>query len=135
MRSPPTRWLVIPMSSDQSETGTDRAVAELGATKLAVRIDGEWCPEQLWYTPDLPVFIAADGSEVDIRDDGSILYETPDGTVQEIEEPEYETERLSAYSPRSIYPADKIEVHRLDRPWRSEPADFGHGESTGVQSL
>ena len=120
--------------NDGNDTGTHRAVAELGAARLAVRIDGEWCPDQLWYTPDLPVFIAEDGSEVDIRDDQSILYETPDGAVQEIE-PDFGTDRYTSYTPLSIYPADEIQVHRLDRPQKSEPADFGGGESTGVQDL
>lgn len=124
------------MPSDGKTSGDmDRAVAELGAAKLAVRIDGEWCPERWWYTPDLPVFFGPDGSEIDIKDDESILYETPDGAVQEIDEPEVETDRFSRYVPRSVYPADEIEVHRLDWPWKTESADFGGGESTGVQEL
>lgn len=113
----------------------DKAVAEMGSARVAVQIDGEWCPEQLWYTANLPVFIADDGTEVDIRDDGSILYETPDGAVQEIE-PAAEKRGLRIYEPLSIYPADVIKVQNLaKRPVKSEPADFGGGESTGVQEL
>lgn len=99
--------------SDAPDTDDgDRAVAELGAAKLAVKIDGEWCPDLFWYTPDLPVFLADDGTEVDICDDGSILYETPGGAVEEIE-PDSERGGVVSYSPLSIYPADTIEVHEL----------------------
>jgi len=122
--------------SGQSGDGTDRAVAEMGALKLSVRVDDEWCPEIRWYTQDLPVFIAEDGTEVDIRDDGSILYESPDGAVQEIDEPTVDKEATQIYAPYSHYPAGKIEVRDVARrPIRSEPADFGGGESTGVQDL
>jgi len=108
----------------------------MGALRLSVRIDGEWCPEVRWYTPDLPVFIAEDGTEVDIRDDGSVLYESPDGAVQEIEEPTVEKEAKQIYEPMRPYAADTIEVRDVARrPIRSEPADFGGGESTGVQEL
>jgi hypothetical protein len=116
-------------------SGIERAVAEMGALKLSVRIDGEWCPEVRWYTPDLPVFIAEDGTEVDIRDDGSILYESPEGAVEELE-PVEENDGQEIYEPNSVYPADRIEVRHINRrPIRSEPADFGGGESTGVQDL
>ena len=122
--------------SDTSEGENDRAEAEMGALRLSVRIDGDWCPEVRWYTPDLPVFIAEDGTEIDIRDDGSILYESPDGAVQQIEEPTVEKEAKQIYEPMSVYPADTIEVRDVNRrPIRSERADFGHGESTGVQEL
>ncbi|WP_440767537.1 hypothetical protein [Natronorubrum sp. DTA7] len=115
---------------------TEHAVAEMGALKLSVRIDGEWCPEVRWYTPDLPVFIADDGTEVDIRGDGSILYESPDGAVEEIDEPTVDKEAKQIYEPMSVYPADTIEVRDVSRrPIRSKKADFGGGESTGVQSL
>jgi len=116
--------------------GADRyAVAELGAVKLAVRIDGKWCQEQLWYTPDLPVFYGPDGSEVDIRDDASILYESPDGAVEELD-PVEENDGQEIYEPLSVYPADRIEVRHINRrPIRTEKADFGGGESTGVQDL
>ncbi len=124
------------MSSDKHADGTQRAVAEMGALKLSVRIDGEWCPEVMWYTADLPVFIADDGTEVDIRDEGGILYETPNGAVEELEEPTVDKEAKQIYEPMSIYPADTIEVRDVARrPVRSEPADFGGGESTGVQEL
>ena len=119
-----------------SEHGTERAVAEMGALTLSVRIDGQWCPDVRWYTPDLPVFIAADGTEVDIRDDGSILYESPDGTVEEIEEPTVDKEAKQIYEPMNVYPAETVEVRDVShRPIRSESADFGGGESTGVQDL
>lgn len=112
------------------------ARAEMGALKLSVRIDGEWCPEVRWYTSDLPVFFAEDGTEVDIRDDGSILYESPDGAVQKIKEPSVDKEAKQIYEPSSHYPADTIEVWDVNRrPLRSEKADFGGGESTGVQDL
>jgi len=114
----------------------DRAEAEMGALRLSVRIDGEWCPEVRWYTPDLPVFIADDGTEVDIQDDGGILYESPDGAVQEITEPAVDKEAKQIYEPMSVYPADTIEVRDVRRrPIRSESADFGGGDSTGVQDL
>jgi len=124
------------MTEDAHSTdGIERAVAEMGALKLSVRIDGEWCPEVRWYTPDLPVFIAEDGTEVDIRDDGSILYESPGGAVEEIE-PSVDKEAKQVYEPMGVYPADTIEVRDVSRrPIRSEPADFGGGESTGVQDL
>lgn len=93
---------------------TERAVADLGAIELSVRVDGEWCPEMAWYKPDLPVFTADDGSEIDIRDDGSILYETPDGAVQEVDcERDDGTTRV--FEPLSIYPADTIEVVEIER--------------------
>jgi len=115
---------------------TDYATAEMGALKLAVRIGGEWCNEVRWYTADLPVFYASDGSEVYILDDGSILYETPDGAVEEIEEPTVDKEAKQLYEPASIYPADMIEVRDVTRrPLRSEPANFDENESTGVQDL
>lgn len=114
------------MSNDSSLDGRNRAVAELGAAKLAVKIDGEWIAEHRWYTPDLPVFIADDGSEVDIRDDGSILYETPDGAVQEIEPTDTE-DGVASYVPMSIYPADLIEVHRLDE--QKSPKTDGDGQA------
>jgi hypothetical protein len=124
----------MPMS-DQSTGGTERAVAEMGALKLSVRIDGRWCPEVRWYTPDLPVFIAGDGTEIDIRDDGSILYESPGGPVEEIE-PTVDKEARQVYEPMSVRPADTVEVRDVSRrPIRSESADFGGGESTGVQDL
>ena len=108
----------------------------MGALKLSVRIDGEWCPEVRWYTPDLPVFIADDGTEVDIRDGGGILYESPDGVVEEIEAPAVDKEAKQIYKPMSIYPADSVEVRDVNRrPIRTEPADFGGGGSTGVQEL
>ena len=75
---------------------SERAIAELGATELAVRIDGEWCPEVRWYTANLPVFIGEDGSEVDIRDDGSILYEGSDGELEELE-PESREDGVASY--------------------------------------
>lgn len=122
--------------TEQPGDGAEAAVAEIGALKLSVRIDDEWCSEVLWYTADLPVFIADDGTEVDIRDDGSILYESPDGAVQEIKGPTVEKEAVQIYSPYSHYPAGRIEVRDVARrPIRSEPADFGGGESTGVQEL
>ena len=108
----------------------------MGALKLSVRIDGEWCAEVRWYTRNLPVFIAEDGTEVDIRDDGSILYESPDGAVEEIEDPTVEKEGKQIYEPMSVYDADAIEVRDVRRrPIRTEKADFGGGESTGVQDL
>ena len=114
---------------------TNRAVAEMGSARIAVEIDGKWCSERLWYTADLPVFIAEDGTEVDIRDDGSILYESPNGAVQSIE-PTKEKRGLRIYEPLSIHPVDVIKVWDLEkRPQRTEPADFGGGESTGVQTL
>lgn len=113
-----------------------RAEAEMGALKLSVRIDGEWCPDVRWYTPDLPVFTAEDGTEVDIRDNGSILYESPDGAVEEIEEPTVDKEAKQIYEPLDSYPTDTIEVWDVNRrPVCSEAADFGGGESTGVQDL
>lgn len=119
-------------TDDVCRNGTERAEAEMGALKISVRIDGEWCPEVRWYTQDLPVFIAEDGSEVDIRDDGSILYETPEGAVEEIDEPTVDKEAKQIYEPLSIYPADTIEVWDVNRrPVQSEPADFGGGDSTG----
>ena len=118
--------------SEQSES--DIARAGLGALKVSVRVDGDWCREMAWYTPDLPVFTTPNGGEVDIRDDGSILYETPDGAVQEIE-PADETDGVRTFHPMNIYPADTIEIHETDMSRRHEPADFGGGESTGVQSL
>lgn len=122
--------------TERHATATERAVAEMGALKLSVRIDGEWCPEVRWYSSDLPVFIAEDGTEVDIRDDGSILYESPGGHVEEIEEPTVDKEAKQIYEPMSHYPADTIEVWDVNRrAIRSEPADFGLGESTGVQDL
>jgi hypothetical protein len=122
--------------TEQSTVGDERAVAEMGALKLSVRIDGGWCPEVRWYTPDLPVFIAEDGTEVDIRDDGSILYESPDGVVEEIEEPTVDKEAKQIYEPMSVYPAERVEVRDVSRrPIRSESADFGGGESTGVRDL
>lgn len=120
--------------SEGPNAEVNRATAELGSAELAVKIDGEWCPEVRWYTRNLPVFFAEDGSEVDIRDDGSIQYETPRGAVQEIE-PSEQTDLVDYYEPYSVYPADEIQVHRLDRYEQSEPADFGGGESTGVQDL
>ncbi len=124
------------MSNSESEPRTERAVAEMGALKLSVRIDGEWCPEVKWYTPDLPVFIAEDGTEVDIRDDSGILYESPDGAVEEIDEPTVDKEAKQVYEPMSHYPADSVEVRDVSRrPIRSESADFGGGESTGGQDL
>jgi len=115
---------------------TEYATAEMGALKLAVRIDGEWCQEVKWYTPDLPIFYAPDGSEIDIRDDGGIVYEPPNGGWQEIDEPAVDKEGKQLYEPYSVYPADTIEVRDVARrPVRSEPADFGGGESTGVQDL
>lgn len=105
-----------------------RAVAELEAARLAVAINGEWVSEQRWYTANLPVFIADDGSEVDIRDDGSILYETPAGAVQEIE-PSDTGGGVRTYTPLSVYPADLIEVHRLDKQQSSRTAtDHNGGE-------
>jgi hypothetical protein len=122
--------------TEQSTVGDERAVAEMGALKLSVRIDGEWCPDVRWYTQDLPVFIAEDGTEVDIRGDGSILYESPDGAVEEIEEPTVDKEATQLYEPTSVYPAETVEVRDVSRrPIRSESADFGGGESTGVQDL
>lgn len=127
--------LVTDGGVDRSESGLDRAEAEVGALTMSVRIDGDWCPEVRWYTPDLPVFIAEDGTEVDIRDDGSILYESADGAVEELD-PVVEKEAKQIYEPASHYPADTIEVQDVNRrPVRSEPADFGRGDSTGVQSL
>lgn len=112
----------------------DIARAELGALKVSVRVDGDWCREMAWYTKNLPVFTTPNGGEIDIRDDGSILYETPDGAVQEIE-PDDETDGVRTFTPLSIYPVDTIEIHETDMSTRHEPADFGHGDSTGVQSL
>jgi len=111
------------------------AVAELGTVKIAVKIDGGWCQEQLWYTPDLPVFYGPDGSEVDIRDDGSILYESPDGAVEELN-PVEEGNGQKLYEPMSVYPADRIEVRHINRrPVRTEKTDFDSNESTGVETL
>jgi len=129
----------VPTNRNESivtDGGSDSdAVAELGAVKLAVKIDGEWCKEQQWYTADLPVFYGPDGSEIDIQDDGSVLYESPKGAVEELE-PAEENEAQEIYVPNSVYPADRIEVRHINRrPIRSEPADFGGGESTGVQDL
>lgn len=125
------------METDDINTGgSERAVAEMGSLKLSVRIDGQWCPEVRWYTRDLPVFIADDGTEVDIRDGGSILYESPDGAVEEIETPTVRKEAKQIYEPMDVYPADTIEVWDVRRrPIRSESAGFGGGESTGVQDL
>jgi len=124
------------MTGDDSTVGEQRAEAELGALRLSVRIDGEWCPDMYWYTPDLPVFVAEDGTEVDIQSDDGILYESPGGAVEEIDEPAVDKEAKQIYEPMSIYPADIIEVRDVARrPIRSEPASFGHGESTGVEEL
>jgi len=115
---------------------TEYATAEMGALELAVRIDDEWCHEVKWYTSDLPVFYGPDGSEVDIRDEGGIVYEPPTGGWQEIDEPAVDKEAKQLYEPYSVYPADTIEVRDVARrPVRSESADFGGGESTGVQDL
>ena len=104
-------------SNQQSEDLSQRAVAEFGSTRLAVRVNDEWCPEVFWYTADLPVFVAVDGSEIDIRDDGSILYETPGGAVQELE-PQSRSDGIATYVPMSIYPADAIEVQEIDQGGR-----------------
>ena len=114
----------------------ERAEAQMSGLRLSVRIDGEWCPKVRWYSNAMPVFIAEDGSEVDILDGMAIRYETPDGAVQEFDEPDVDKEAKWIYFPLSIYPADGIEVRDVARrPVRSEPADFGGGDSTGVQSL
>lgn len=121
--------------SDGSTLGAERAMAEMGAPKLSVRVDGEWCPEVRWYTPNLPVFFAEDGTEVDIRDGGSILYESPDGAVEEIEEPTVDKEATQIYEPMSVYPAETIEVRDVSRfPIYSGSADSNGGESTGGQN-
>lgn len=53
-----------------------------------------------------------EGTEVDVREDGTILYETPGGAVQEIEA--YVDEGgVASYLPHRVYPADNIEVHDL----------------------
>jgi predicted glycosyl hydrolase (DUF1957 family) len=122
-------------STDTTSSG-EAAQAEVGALKFSVRVDGQWCPEVRWYTPELPVFIASDGTEINIRDDESILYESPEGHVKEIEEAAVEKKGKQIYELRSHYPADTIEVWDINRrPTRSEQADFGGGESTGVQDL
>lgn len=124
-----------PRHGDGRDNG-EAAQAEVGALKFSVRVDGQWCPEVRWYTPELPVFIASDGPEIDIRGDESILYESPEGHVKEIEEPAVEKEGKQIYELRSHYPANTIEVWDVNRrPIRSEQADFGEGESTGVQDL
>jgi len=122
--------------SDGSTLGAERAVAEMGALKLSVRVDGEWCPEVRWYTPNLPVFFAEDGTEVDIRDGGSILYESPDGAVEEIEESTVDKEATQIYEPMSVYPAETVEMRDVSRrPICSESADSDGGESMGMQNL
>lgn len=100
-----------------------RAIAELGSKRLAVRLDGDWLPKCLWYADQLPVFFATDGTEIDILDNGNILYESPDGAVQEIE-PVCETDRERVFEPLSIYPADRIEIVDL-----AEPVDYNATES------
>jgi len=120
------------MSNSESEPRTERAVAEMGALKLSVRIDGEWCPEVKWYTPDLPVFIAEDGTEVDIRDDSGILYESPDGAVEEIDEPTVDKEAKQVYEPMSHYGAtvgDLLvgEDRETVEDWRDRLSDSNDG--------
>ena len=117
-------------AQDESEI----ARAELGKLRVSVRIDGEWVRELRWYTRDLPVFIHKDGSEVDICDDGSVRYHEPSGGSVEITADD-ETDGVRTFTVDRPWPVDTIEVHETDLSTRSEPADFGGGESTGVQEL
>lgn len=100
-------------SGNDDDAGTEIAYVESGAMSyLSVRVDGEWCREVRMYS-DIPVFFTEDDSEISLRDDrdeGLILYETPEGAVQEIE-PESDVDGVRTYEPLSIYPVDTIEVH------------------------
>jgi hypothetical protein len=60
------------------------------------------------------VFFGPDGSEVDIREGSSILYESPDGAVEELE-PVEENDGQEIYEPTRVYPADRIEVRHINR--------------------
>lgn len=92
---------------------SERAVCELdGGSRIAVRVDGVWLPNLMMYTEELPVFSDDDGTEVDVREDGTILYETPGGAVQEIE-PHVDEGGVATYLPHRIYPAGSIEVHDI----------------------
>lgn len=90
-----------------------RAVFPRDDERIAVRVDGEWLTEVRPYTEDLPVFTGEDGTEVDVRSDGTILYETPDGAVQEMD-PYVDEGGVASYLPMRVYPADEIEVHDLE---------------------
>jgi len=89
------------------------AVAEFDGRKIAVRVDDEWCSEMRWYTDDCPVFYLDDGSEIDARKDGTIMYETSDGAVQREIEPYLDEGGVASYLPYRVYPADNIEIHSV----------------------
>jgi hypothetical protein len=89
------------------------AIAEFDGRKIAVRVDGEWCFEIRWYTDDRPVFYPGDGSEIDVRKDGTIMYETPEGAVQREIEPYLDEGGVASYLPHRVYPADNIEIHEV----------------------
>lgn len=103
---------------------TDIATATTGGKTVAVRVDGEWCEEVYYYTEHLPVFFI-DGAEIDVRPDGTVMYETPGGAVQTMV-PYVEEGGVASFMTMSVYPHDSIEVHDINE---SEAADFPRGET------
>lgn len=85
------------------------ATATTGGRTVAVRVDNEWCQDVYHYTEHLPVF-RIDDAEIDVRPDGSVMYETPGGAVQTID-PLVDEGGVASYMTISVYPHDCIEVH------------------------
>ena len=117
-----------------------RARAVLGepvdsAVLAAVDVDS-----QLGAHAPGPVVATSDGGIIEAGDDGEILDETDDGRPDDCDCGDWNADAdlpcWPCYRDGFEEPAgaDTTDDER-DEPTRSEPADFGGGESTGVQDL